>query len=80
MTIETVTSPLLSDPPPVPAEKSARPVDEDYVKTVKAGYVESLEAFGARMDLRRIALLDLAAGLFFAALALTGRRYLKETR
>lgn len=80
MAIETVTSPLLSDPPLAPAEKAVRPVGEDYAKSVDAGYVESLEAFGARMDLRRIALLDLAACLFFAALALTGRHYLRETR
>lgn len=80
MAIETVTSPLLSGPQPAPAEKAVRLADEDYVKTVEAGYVESLEAFGDRIDLRRIALLDLAAGLFFAALALTGRHYLRETR
>lgn len=80
MATTTVTSPLLSDPPAAPRLKE-RPVDPDFTKTVDAGYVESLEAFGARMDLRRIALLDLAAGgLFFAALALTGRHYLRETR
>lgn len=79
MATTTVTSPLLSDPPAAPRLKD-RPVDPDYAKSVDAGYVESLEAFGARMDLRRIALLDLAACLFFAALALTGRHYLRETR
>lgn len=49
MATETVTSILLSDPPPVPAETPVRPVDEDYAATVAAGYVEDDETFGIRI-------------------------------
>lgn len=74
MAIETVTSPLLSEPPPAPAEKPVRPVDDDYAKTVDAGYVETLEAFGARIDGNRARILTglvLTASLLLLAL---GRR------
>lgn len=72
--IETVTSPLLSDPPPTPAEKTARPVDENFVKTVDAGYVESLAEFGARIDQARAGLLaDLLAAASLLLLALGHR-------
>ncbi|MGW6946123.1 hypothetical protein ACWGHD_04270 [Streptomyces xanthophaeus] len=72
MAIETV-SPLLSDPP-APAEKSAGEPDQNFIDTVDAGYVETLEAFGARMDLRkarRLTGLLAAASLLLLAL---GRR------
>lgn len=68
-----IVSTLLSDPPAVPQPKD-RPVDEDYAKTVKAGYVETLEAFGARIDENRVRILTglaLAASLLLLAL---GRR------
>lgn len=74
MAVETVTSPLLSDPPPPPAEKAAQPVDEDYAKTVKAGYVESLEAFGARIDQTRAGLLAGLVAVVSALLLALGRR------
>jgi hypothetical protein len=31
------------------------PVDRDFADTVAAGYVESVEEFGARIDRRRVA-------------------------
>lgn len=80
MAIETVPSPLLSDPPPAPAEKAVRPVDEDYAASEAAGYVESFKEYDARMTLRWAVALNAAAGLFFVAIALTGRRYLRRTR
>lgn len=80
MALETVTSPLLSDPPPAPAEKTDRPVDEDYAASEAAGYVESFKDYDARMTLRWAVALNLGAGLIFAAIALTGRRYLRGTR
>ncbi|MGW9371130.1 hypothetical protein ACWGVR_14105 [Streptomyces xanthophaeus] len=78
MAIE-IMSPLLSDPP-VPPVRKDRPADEDFAASVRAGYVESLAEFGARIDLRQAALLNAAAALFFATVALTGRRYLRRTR
>lgn len=57
MRTETVVSVLLSDPPPVliaPALLRGlglieRPFDADFADTVVAGYVEGVEAFGARI-------------------------------
>ncbi|MCY0916971.1 hypothetical protein OS965_02120 [Streptomyces sp. H27-G5] len=68
MTSVTVSSPLLSDPPPAPTVQ-VRPVDPDFVATEDAGYVESLDAFGARIDLRH------AAGLAIAGIALLAAGY-----
>ncbi|MFE2850641.1 hypothetical protein ACFXJO_05835 [Streptomyces lavendulae] len=56
--IETVTSVLLSDPPPALVAPALlrglgllpREVDPDFAATVAAGYVESVEAFGARIE------------------------------
>ncbi|KOU50533.1 hypothetical protein ADK55_18465 [Streptomyces sp. WM4235] len=66
MTSVTVSSPLLSDPPPVPP-KPVRPVDPDFAATEDAGYIESLEAFGARIDLRHAAGLAIGGALFLIA-------------
>jgi hypothetical protein len=79
VTSVTVSSPLLSDPPPAPRQV-VRPVDPDFAATEDAGYIESLEAFGARIDLRTAAVLNLAAGAFFAVVALAGRHYFRESR
>ncbi|WP_411102505.1 hypothetical protein [Streptomyces sp. cmx-4-9] len=79
MAMETVVSPLLTDPPAAPSRK-ALPVDPDFAATAAAGYVETLEEFGARMTVGRLAALNAGAALFFAALALTGRHYLRRTR
>lgn len=72
MTSVTVSSPLLSDPPPIPPAKD-RPIDPDFAATEDAGYIESLEAFGARIDLRT------AAGLAIAGLALLTAGYYIQT-
>lgn len=45
---ETVTSVLLSDPP-AEVEVPARVVDKDYADSVKAGYVETPDAWMARI-------------------------------
>ncbi|MFG2748075.1 hypothetical protein [Streptomyces xanthophaeus] len=74
-----IVSPLLSDPPAVPQPKDLR-ADEDYAASVAAGFVESLEAFGARITARQAAALDVMAIGIFATVALTGRRYLRRTR
>ncbi|MGW6872849.1 hypothetical protein ACWGHA_11000 [Streptomyces xanthophaeus] len=80
MAIETVSSELLSDPPPAPVEKPTRAVSKDYTDSLRDGFTESLEAFSARLTARQLAGLDLAAIFFFATVALTGRRYLRRTR
>ncbi|MEU9415220.1 hypothetical protein [Streptomyces sp. NPDC048272] len=66
MTSVTVSSPLLSDPPPVPPQV-VRPVDPDFAATERDGFVESLEAFGARIDLRTAAGLAIGGALFIVA-------------
>ncbi|MFD8949403.1 hypothetical protein ACFV0B_11170 [Streptomyces xanthophaeus] len=43
-----VTSPLLSDPPAVPARKD-QPVDEDYARSLRRKLTESLEDYDLRL-------------------------------
>ncbi|MFJ3200951.1 hypothetical protein [Streptomyces sp. NPDC086989] len=49
--IETVTSPLLSDPPVEP-EAPERAVDKNYADSVRAGYVETPDEWMARIGSR----------------------------
>jgi hypothetical protein len=71
---ETVVSPLLTDPPPAPVEKPARPVSKDFAKTVDAGYVESVEEFGARLTVPQITALTVLAAIASTRLLLWGHR------
>jgi hypothetical protein len=45
---ETVTSPLLNEPP-AEVEKPARVIDPDYEATVDAGFVETPDEWMARI-------------------------------
>ncbi|MCY0962451.1 hypothetical protein [Streptomyces sp. H27-H5] len=72
MTSVTVSSPLLSDPPPAPPAQ-VRPVDPDFAITERDGFIESLAEFGARIDLRH------AAGLAIAGIALLTAGYYIQT-
>ncbi|MER6488752.1 hypothetical protein ABT264_35050 [Streptomyces virginiae] len=73
MATETVVSPLLSDKPAAPKPKP-RPVSKDYADTEDAGYIESVEEFGARLTVPQLVALAVLTAIASIRLLLWGRR------